>query len=166
MQQFTVQQLGKKKTSGQQHQQVIVLNQHTIQCKNFQRKKIFADQKFLKEKHFCRSASCKFSRKTISQIKEPCQRCPWRPHAQYFPIVATTPCTAAQFQPKEPARCHLTLSSWVGSGDESTKSYTINREIFVVKKFSQSHQATKIHLTKYFLQRFFFYSEIFSTMNN
>ena len=37
---------------------------------------------------------------------------------------------------------------------------TVNREIFAVEKFSWSHKATKINLTKYFLQR------IFSTTNN
>ena len=36
---------------------------------------------------------------------------------------------------------------------------TVNREIFVVEKFSQLHKAMKINLTKYFLQR------IFSTTN-
>ena len=41
-----------------------------------------------------------------------------------------------------------------------SQGFTVNREIFVVEKFSQSHQATKINLTKYFLQR------IFSTANN
>jgi len=39
-------------------------------------------------------------------------------------------------------------------------SFTVNREIFVVEKFSLSHKATKINLTKYLLQR------IFSTANN
>ena len=38
--------------------------------------------------------------------------------------------------------------------------YTVNREIFVVKKISQSHKATKVNLTKYFLQ------QIFSTVND
>ena len=37
---------------------------------------------------------------------------------------------------------------------------TVNREILVIEKFSKSHKATKINLTKYFLQR------IFSTTNN
>ena len=32
----------------------------------------------------------------------------------------------------------------------------VNWEIFVVKKFSKSHKATKINFTKYFLQQFFF----------